>query len=86
MKLDQAFLDAVAGPIESTWAYIASDALQLGRVSQAGAFELVLDANRMASIGQHGIAADKMVGEAIKEHGYAKVVAFLKRRIKLAVS
>jgi hypothetical protein len=81
MKLDQEFLEKVRGPIRRTWQYIYPDA----EVSNnAEAMELVLDANRMEfSLGAEGLAADKLISEACKEHGYKKVDKFLCKHIDL---
>ncbi len=84
MKLNKDFLKAVEGPIYSTWSAIASDAAELGPSSNSGNMELCLDANRMVAYGgKNGKAADDLVGEACKEHGYVKVSRFLCKHIKL---
>jgi ribosomal protein S3 len=81
MKLDQEFLEKVRGPIHQTWQYIYPDAEVS---SNAEAMELVLDANRMEmNLGEKGKAADKLIAEACKEHGYQKVDRFLCKHIKL---
>jgi uncharacterized membrane protein YcaP (DUF421 family) len=81
MKLDQEFLEKVRGPIQSTWQYIYPDAEVS---SNAEAMELVLDANRMeTNLGAAGKAADQLISEACKEHGYQKVDKFLCKHIRL---
>lgn len=83
-KLDDAFFQKVSGPMLATWSAIASDASQLeGRMTQAGAMELVLDADRMATYGgREGKAANDLVSKACELHGYDSVSRFLRRRIK----
>jgi hypothetical protein len=81
MKLDKAFLKEVAGPIGDCWQQIYPDA----EVSNSEeAIELVLDANRMTTLlGKEGEQADAVIGRAIDEHGYEKVLSFLAREIPL---
>lgn len=70
------------------------------RSTYSGNMEMVLDANRLTMYGGYfkgwktnsktgvavgaGKAADDLVGQACKEHGYAKVSRFLCRHIKLS--
>jgi hypothetical protein len=84
MKLDKTFLEAVQGPIWNTFDQIAHDACELGCKRNSEFMELVLDANRLSmGAGEKGKAADKLVGVACDEHGYAKVSKFLCKHIKL---
>jgi hypothetical protein len=85
VNLDQNFLDAVRGPILTTWDYIAADAYQLGgRITNSGCMELVLDADRLTYAGATGKAASELVSQAIAQHGWTKVSRFLCSKIKLA--
>lgn len=91
VKLDAAFLEAVKQPIYRTWNAIAADVCGLGRMSNSGNMEMVLDANRMAMYGggygktgkHEGVVADELVGSAIMQHTYTKVSRYLCKHIKL---
>jgi len=84
IKLDLAFIALVEGPINRTWNYIESDAHQLGRVTNAGAMELCLDAGRMSMIDKvKGKAADELISAACKQHSYTNVDRFLRKHITL---
>jgi hypothetical protein len=95
MKLDKEFLETVTGPIQAVWQYIGSDsyaaAQECGeRLTNEAALEGCIDAGRLidCALGggskERGKLADAAVGEAIKQHGYKKVMTYLKRHIKLA--
>jgi hypothetical protein len=87
--LDHAFLAIVRPAIMSTWNYIGSDSEQLAhecgeRLTNEAALEGCIDANRLASFaGENGKRADVLVTNAIDVHGYQKVMAYLKRHVRL---
>lgn len=82
-------IDLVRDPILSTWSVIASDAMALGDMTNAGAIEMCIDADRMTfyAIGAKGKTAaevaDKELDRAIKAHGYKKVLNSLSLAIRL---
>ena len=86
-KLDKTVLEQLRGPILRVWNYIGDESLSLAqecgeRLSNAGAMEGCIDANRLSDCGQSPVA-DRLVSELINEHGYSKVSKFLCRHIKL---
>lgn len=82
-------MDKVRGPIVSVWGQIAADAVELGRLSNAGAVELCIDADRLTffAYGDRGkqaaAEAEAELENAIKAHGYTKVLKVLARSIRL---
>jgi len=86
MNLDAQFLEAVKSPIQQTWEAIAYDVAKLGgRQSNSSNMEMALDADRIVMYGsEKGKAADALLNEAFKEHGYQKVSRFLCKHIKLS--
>ncbi len=84
VPIDKTFADKVAPLLHRAWGAIAEDSYQLGRVSNRGAMELVLDANRVATFcGDEGIACDKFLSAMFAVHGYGRVYQYLCRNIKL---
>ena len=86
MLLNAALVTRLNAPMWATWGEISSDFYELcsecgARATNAGAIEMVIDANRMTTLGKDK-EADDMIGEAIKEHGYKKVDTFLKKNFK----
>ena len=87
MKLDQQFIQAVRPAIMQVWNYIGADsyacAQECGeRLTNEAALEGCIDADRIATLCKKP-EVDALIGEAIKEHGYGKVMASLKRNIRL---
>lgn len=82
-------IDLLRDPILSTWSVIASDAMELGDMTNAGAIEMCIDADRMTfyASGVKGKTAagdaEKELDRAIKAHGYKKVLNSLSRSIRL---
>ena len=88
MKLDQQFSQAVRPAIMRVWNTIGSDsyacAQECGeRLTNEAALEGCIDADRISTICKMP-EVDKLIGAAIAEHGYGKMMAALKRSIKLA--
>lgn len=81
MKLDKEFLEKVENPIYRVWDQIGHDILELEDVDNEECVETVIDASRLETFG-HKEAQD-LISEAIKEHGYIKVLEFLTENIKL---
>lgn len=86
-KLDEAFIQVIAGPVYTAWQYIAADA---GRCSNSEAIELSIDADRLwygmplrGDAFKRAVHVDEAVDEAIKVHGYRKVLRYLSAKIKL---
>lgn len=80
MMLDNAFVAQVKDPIIRTFQYLATD-LQEDDLSAKQAMELTLDSNYLTTNGYPD--ADALVGVAIKEHGWKKVVNYLHKQIRL---
>lgn len=86
MKLNKDFIKAINGPIWLTWNYVSPD---VGECDNEEAIEICLDADRMTMLAQgsreleEGKAADKLIDEAIKEHGYEAVMAYIADNIQL---
>lgn len=82
-------IELVRGPIVTTYSAIGYDLAELGRVTNLGAIEACIDANRLTSFahGESGkataAAAEAEIDRAIKAHGYQKVLRALGRAIKL---
>lgn len=87
MQLDKDFIKAVSRPIWATWNYVAPDADCEG--DNDVAIEICIDADRLTFLAQgseelaEGQRADKLIDEAIKEHGYDAVLKFLSQNIQL---
>jgi hypothetical protein len=86
VQLNKAFIDAISTGVQSTWAELAGDAYALAeecneKMTNKGALELVLDADRMTTFGYK--EADDLIGQAIKEHGYDKVMKHIAKNFKL---
>jgi hypothetical protein len=75
------FIQAVSHAIHSVWGDIAQDAWELGEMNNAGALELVLDADRLQT-GGYKEAAD-LLEAAYKAWTYKTVARYLNRQIKL---
>lgn len=88
MKLDKAVVAMLESAILKTWSQIGYDALQAieeagERMDNETAMEFCIDANRLLLNGGDKVA-DETVRDLCKEHGYAKVLKFLSKHIKLA--
>ena len=81
MKLDKNFLEKVQNPIYQVWDQIGHDILELEDVDNEECVETVIDASRLDTFGHK--EAQELVSEAVKEHGYSKVLKFLCKNIKL---
>lgn len=79
MELNKDFLKQVEYSIAAGWDYIAGDMPE--DVDNEEAIETVIDANRLSMIGHK--AADDLIMQAVKEHGYVKVMKFLTKNIRL---
>lgn len=82
-------VELLRGPIYSAWNAVAGDLAELGRVTNKGAIECCIDADRMTmfAYGEQGktaaAAAEAELTRAIDANGYTKVLAALSRAIKL---
>jgi len=81
MKLDKDFLAIVKPAIEDTWNYIGSDAIEFCK-SNEDMLEFCIDANRLEFCG-NSKEADKLVHDAVMEHGYNEVLNFLDDNVAL---
>jgi len=88
----KAILDALNGPIHSTWQMIGHDVSQCAqemreRVTNAGAIESCIDANRLQDYGgstkEKRDAAEKALNACIDKHGLDAVMRYLTRHIHL---
>lgn len=79
MELNNDFLKQVEMPIIQTWGYVAADMPE--DTDNHEAIETCIDANRLDMSGHK--AADGLIIQAVKEHGYEKVMKFLKKHIQL---
>lgn len=66
------------GAINRTANYLSAD---MGDASSSEMAEMVIDANRLDSIG-NSPESDKLVSSLIKEHGYDKVHKFIVKTFK----
>ena len=75
MKLDQAVVAVLRGPINNVWQQIASDLFECDPdLDNEGAVESCIDANRLLLNGNNK-EADDLVHTLCKEHGYDKVLS-----------
>ena len=79
MELNNDFLKQVEPAIINGWNYIAADMPE--ETDDYEAIETVIDANRLTMIGYKD--ADQLIMQAVKEHGYSKVMKFLVKNIPL---
>jgi hypothetical protein len=82
-------VELLRSPIYTVWNHVAGDLSELGRVTNKGAIECCIDADRMTSFA-HGeqdkaaaAAAETELTRAIDANGYAKVLSALARAIRL---
>lgn len=75
----------LASTIYATWQYIGSDAMALeGKMTNAGAIELCIDAGRLAQCGgERGPEAEKLLKALFIAHGYDTVARMLRRLVSL---
>ena len=79
MELNNDFLKQVEPAILAGWDYINADIP--GEADNHEAIETTIDANRLTMIGYKD--ADQLIMQAVKEHGYSKVMKFLVKNIPL---
>lgn len=79
MELNNDFLKQVGPAIINGWNYIAADMPE--DTDNHEAIETTIDANRLAMIGYKD--ADQLIMQAVKEHGYSKVMKFLVKNLPL---
>lgn len=83
MELNKASVEILRHPLHHVWNSIGYDMQEVcsesGDVIDAAyIIEVCIDANRLSTYGgDDGEAADKVVLQLIKEHGYRNVVKFL---------
>lgn len=89
--LDDKFVGAVSGPINSCWQSIGHDVEQGCRdmkekLTNTMALESCLDADRLLTYpgGERGKAAEELLQRAYDGHGYDVVFKYLNRCIRLA--
>ena len=85
--LNKDLAEKLRGSIMRVWQYIGDESMALAeecgeRMTNAGAMEGCIDANRLSDCGKDP-ASDRLVSDLINEHGYSKVSKFLCRHIKL---
>lgn len=82
-------MEVMRGPMWTVWNAIAADWAELGRVTNKGAVEATIDADRMTffAYGEKGraaaAAAEAELDRAIKAHGYEAVLNYLSRKVRL---
>ncbi len=89
VALDEAFIATIKPAVVATWDYIASDMYQVSaemdeRMTNEIALEGCVDANRISGFPANAPEVDQLISAAFEQHGYKKVMGFLKKHIKLA--
>jgi hypothetical protein len=79
MKLDKKVIEELKSPIVTTWNCIASDCDFVE--NNMDALEMCIDANRLATFAD--ASADALIHNLCVEHGYANVLDFLDKHIKI---
>ena len=80
MELTKANVQSLSQPLYQVWNAIGYDMYECGEeLSPEIIIECCIDANRLTTFvdGDEGIAAEQLVTQLIKEHGYNEVLAFL---------
>ena len=86
MKLTRANVASLEQPLYTVWNAIGYDAYEAGGdLGTEEVIELCIDANRLSTFvdGEPGRAAEQLVTDLIKEHGYTKVLSFLAREFPM---
>ena len=81
MKLDQTVVATLKPAMMATWNYIGHDVYEMCDGDNLCAVEMVIDADRLDMCGGDA-AANLLVRELCKEHGYSKVLKFLNKHFR----